>query len=229
MKYKGNKEWAGAAESTPYQRAKQEWDSRMGDSLVRAKNWRIFATMVVLILGIAVSGLAYGFSQKRVVPYYVDVYPDGNAVSRGVVEGRYGSITEPMIRYQLRSFLEALRTISSDPEVIKNNWVYAYNMIGDSAATILDEYLRDEKTNPFLRTKDERVNSKISSFLPISKDSWEVLWEETTRTTGGNLLDVTSWKGIFHITIIEQERSELLEKNPLGLYVVDFSWTPLAQ
>ncbi len=229
MKYKGNKEWTGNPEDTPYQRAKQEWDSRMGNSLVRARNWRFFALSILLVLAFAVIGLAYGFSQQRVVPYYIDVYPDGNVVSRGSIDGSSGKITEPMIRYQLRFFLESLRTLSSDPEVVRNNWVKAYNMMGDTAATILDDYLADDRTNPFLRTQDERVSIKVSSILPISKESWEILWEETTRNISGSIIDRTAWKGIFHIKIIDHQRADLLEKNPLGLYIVDFSWTPLAK
>ncbi len=225
MRYRGNKSWVVPPEDTPYQRTKQEWDRRMGDSIVRAKNWRLFALLLLFLVALSTVGLVYGVAQRQVVPYYVEVYPDGKTLSRGVVHGAYGEVTEPMIRYQLRFFIEALRTVSSDQEVIRENWLKAYHMMSDASANILDEYMQNKETNPFYRSGKERVQISIESILPVSQSSWEIQWIEVTRDLSGSIREKSRWKGVFHVDFAQSSSEEMLENNPLGLYVINFSWT----
>ncbi len=229
MKYKGNVSWSVPPEGTPYQRAKQEWDHRMGDSLVRARNWRFVAIITLFLLSASVAGLVYGYTQRQIVPYYIEVYPNGEALARGVAQGSYGEVSDLMIRYQLGSFLECLRTISSDQEVIKQNWLKAYRMMSSSTANMLDEYMQNKETNPFHRSLSERVQVSIQSMLPISESSWDIEWLEITRDIHGNIIDQSNWKGVFHVEFLENGGIELLEHNPIGMYVVDFTWTKLKE
>src|SRR5665213_3887264 len=59
--------------ATPYQRAAQVWDDRIGSARVQAKNWRI---MSFGGLGLALcfgGALAWQSVQSRVTPYVVQV------------------------------------------------------------------------------------------------------------------------------------------------------------
>src|SRR3546814_14983644 len=56
---------------TPYQRAGQLWDERIGSARVQAKNWRLMAFGgLVLTIGLS-SALVWQSMQSRVVPYVV--------------------------------------------------------------------------------------------------------------------------------------------------------------
>lgn len=58
---------------TPYQRAGQLWDERIGSSRVQARNWRLMA-FGCLALATGLSGaLAWQSAQSRVTPYVVEV------------------------------------------------------------------------------------------------------------------------------------------------------------
>src|SRR5258708_37325878 len=58
---------------TPYQRAAQAWDDRLGASRVQARNWRLMAFgSLALSFGLA-GGLVWQSAQSRVTPYVIEV------------------------------------------------------------------------------------------------------------------------------------------------------------
>ncbi len=63
-----SKKWSPAGElDTPYKRASQEWDDRIGSAVVQANNWRLatFATIVFVALP-SICGMIYlGAQPKR--------------------------------------------------------------------------------------------------------------------------------------------------------------------
>ncbi len=66
---------------SPYQRAKQEWDARIGNAVVQASNWR-FATFGTLFLCfLLVFGLIYQSSKSFAVPYIIQVGPNGEVLT----------------------------------------------------------------------------------------------------------------------------------------------------
>src|ERR671913_5282 len=64
---------------TPYQRAGQLWDERIGSARVQARNWRLMAFgCLALATGLS-GGLLWQSLQSRVVPYVVEVDRFGEA------------------------------------------------------------------------------------------------------------------------------------------------------
>lgn len=58
---------------TPYQRAGQVWDERIGSARVQARNWRLMAFGGLLLSTGLSGGLLWQSMQGRVVPYVVEV------------------------------------------------------------------------------------------------------------------------------------------------------------
>ena len=68
---------------TPYQRAGQVWDERIGSARVQAKNWRLaFFGMLALSGGLA-GGLVWQSARGTVVPWVVEVDKLGRAAGGG--------------------------------------------------------------------------------------------------------------------------------------------------
>ena len=64
---------------TPYQRAGQVWDERIGSARVQARNWRLMAFgSLALSTGLS-GGLLWQSMQSRVTPYVVEVDRLGEA------------------------------------------------------------------------------------------------------------------------------------------------------
>jgi type IV secretion system protein VirB5 len=64
---------------TPYQRAGQLWDERIGAARVQARNWRLMAFGGLGLAALTGAGLVWQSQQSRVVPYVVEVDRLGEA------------------------------------------------------------------------------------------------------------------------------------------------------
>src|SRR3546814_13095909 len=64
---------------TPYQRAGQLWDERIGSARVQARNWRLMAFGCLVLTAGTSAGLAWQSLQSRVTPYVVEVDRLGEA------------------------------------------------------------------------------------------------------------------------------------------------------
>ena len=124
---------------TPYQKAGQVWDDRIGSARVQAKNWRLMAlgqTALVLILG---AGLVYTTSRSFVTPYVVELSTDGAVRAVGPATEGYKPV-DAQIAYHLAEFIRNSRGVSIDPIVLRQNWLKAYDYATDRASATLNEY-----------------------------------------------------------------------------------------
>ena len=114
---------------TPYRRARQEWDARMGSALVHAKNWRLatFGSMAAVL--VMAGGMIYLGSLPKAVPHIIEVDRLGAAVYHGPVGQADYVPSDAVVSYHLRRFIADTREISSDAAVLKQNWLDAYTLL----------------------------------------------------------------------------------------------------
>src|SRR4051812_17397938 len=116
--------------TTRYRRAAQEWDDRMGDALVRARNWRFVALVALAGMVLSNAGTLYLGTLPKSVPYIIELDGVGQATFRGEL-GRVATAGKPsdrQVQYQLRRFVQALRSVSSDARMTKQLWSEAMQM-----------------------------------------------------------------------------------------------------
>ena len=58
---------------TPYQKAAQLWDERIGSARVQARNWRLMAFGSLVVSAGLGAGVIWQSAQSRVTPYVVEV------------------------------------------------------------------------------------------------------------------------------------------------------------
>ena len=80
---------------TPYQRAGQAWDERIGAARVQAKNWRLMAFGGLFLTAGLSSALIWQSMQSHVVPYVVEVDTLGEA--QAVAPARVASIVDRVV------------------------------------------------------------------------------------------------------------------------------------
>ena len=109
---------------TPYQKAAQVWDQRIGSARVQARNWRLMAFGCLGLIGGLGLQLAVLSTTSRVTPYVVEVERDGaiRAVAPAV---EHYDPSDAQIASELARFIENVRGISIDPVVVKQNWLKA--------------------------------------------------------------------------------------------------------
>ena len=206
---------------TPYQKAGQVWDDRIGSSRVQAKNWRLMAlgqTALVLILG---AGLVYTTSRSFVTPYVVELSTDGAVCAVGPATEGYKPV-DAQIAYHLAEFIRNSRGVSIDPIVLRQNWLKAYDYATDRASATLNEYARDN--DPFADIGNRSVSVDVTSVVRSSDDSFTVRWRETAFRNGAEQAE-TFWTGTLSIVTSLPRDADTLHRNPLGLYVHGINWS----
>jgi type IV secretion system protein VirB5 len=206
---------------TPYQRAAQLWDERIGSARVQARNWRLMALGGLLLSAGLSSGLLWQSMQSRVVPYVVEVDRLGEPRAVAPADKSYRP-TDPQIAWHLARFITDVRSISLDPVLMRENWLSAYDFATARGARFLDQYARS--ANPFGDVGNRTVSVEVTSVVRASDQSFEVKWTES-EFDRGNLADTSRWTAILSVTMRPPASAEELRKNPLGLYVDAIDWS----
>jgi type IV secretory pathway TrbF-like protein len=204
-----------------YHDPKKVWDERIGDARVQAKNWRLVA-FGTIILGIVLAyGLIYQSSKSKIIPYMVRVNSDGSAQVNGPIPDHYLP-QQTEIKYFLNQFIKWVRIIPTDPVIFKQNWLTAYSYLRPAAAMKMTGIVNKE--NPASQIGNETREVNITSILSITNNSYQIRWKETSYTADGTQKELTSMSGIFTTQVIMPTDEKILNVNPLGLYISDFSW-----
>lgn len=206
---------------TPYQRAAQVWDDRIGSARVQARNWRLMAFgCLVLSAGFA-SALVWQSARGTVVPWVVEV--DGTGEARAVEPAIADYLpTDPQIAYHLARLVEQVRSISADPIIVRQNWLRAYEFTTDRGSVALNDYARSN--DPFTRVGKQQVSIEVSSVIRASPDSFRVAWTER-RYENGQLAGTERWTAILTVVIQPPRDAERLRRNPLGVFVNAINWS----
>ncbi|MBB4428293.1 type IV secretion system protein VirB5 [Bradyrhizobium sp. CIR48] len=206
---------------TPYQRAAQVWDDRIGSARVQAKNWRLMAFgSLFLACGLA-GGLVWQSAHGTVVPWVVQVdkLGEAQAVAPAVADFRP---SDPQIAWYLAHFVAMVRSLPADPIIVRENWLKAYDFTTRAGAMALNDYAR--ANDPFASLGKQQVAIDVSSVIRASPDSFRVAWVEH-RYQDGALAGTSRWTAILTITIQPPTDADRLRKNPLGIYVNAINWS----
>ncbi|MER9228996.1 conjugal transfer protein TrbF [Mesorhizobium sp. M0664] len=206
---------------TPYQRAAQIWDERIGSARVQAKNWRLMAFGSLVLAGGFASALVWQSTRGSVVPWVVEVGKFGEAqvVAPAVADYRP---TDPQIAWHLARFIEQVRSIPADPVIVRQNWLRAYDYTTDRGAISLNDYAR--LNDPFAKLGKLQIAVEVSSVIRATSDSFRVAWIER-RYENGTLASTERWTAILTIVIQQPRDADRLKANPLGVYVNAISWS----
>lgn len=207
--------------ATPYQRAQQQWDERIGSACVQAKNWRLMAFGCLLLALAMAGGLVWKASQSTITPYVVEVNQLGEVRAVAPAVEAYRP-TDAQIAYHLARFVTNVRSLSIDPIVVRQNWLGAYDYTTDRGAAVLNEYAR--ANDPFKRIGQSTVAIEVTSVVRASESSFQVRWIERTYASGALAL-TERWTAIVSIVLQPPREERRLRKNPLGIYVDGLNWT----
>lgn len=206
---------------TPYQKAAQAWDERIGSARVQAKNWRLMAFGALLLAAGLAAGLVWQSVRGTIVPWVVEVDALGEAQTVAPATADYRP-TDPQIAFHLARFIEHVRSIAADPIVVRQNWLRAYDFTTDRGAMALNDHAR--ANDPFEKVGEMQVSVDVSSVIRASPDSFRIAWTER-RYRDGSLAATERWTAILTISVQPPRTTERLRKNPLGIYVHAINWS----
>ncbi len=217
------KSYAPEGADTAHMRAQQAWDRRMGTAVQGAVTWRwaalsLGALTIVLALGMTMVAL-----QRRTFVHVVEVSPQGAVLSVRPAGAEY-TPTDAQVSYFLGHFVKLVRGVPTDGVVLRENWLEAYRFLTPQAAQRLNEIAREE--DPFSLLGTTARSAIITSIVQRSSETWQVSWIEATHGANGGAR--SAYTGLFTIRFDRPRTSDALARNPLGLFITEFSFSPEA-
>jgi type IV secretion system protein TrbF len=206
---------------TPYQRAGQVWDERIGSARVQSKNWRLAFFGALALSGGLAGSLVWQSARGTVTPWVVEVDKLGESKAVAPAVAGYRP-TDPQIAWHLARFIEEVRGIPADPVVLRQNWLDAYNYVTDRGALALNDYAR--ANDPFSKIGKAQVSVEVASVIRASDTSFRVEWVER-RYVDNALASTERWSAILTIVVQTPTDADRLKKNPLGVYVHALDWS----
>jgi len=206
---------------TPYQKAAQVWDERIGSARVQAKNWRLMAFGSLFLSGGLASALVWQSLQGSTVPWVVQVDKFGEAQAVAPAVADYQP-DDPQIAWYLARFIENVRSIAADPIIVRENWLRAYDFTTTAGAAALNDYARAD--DPFAKLGKQQISVDVSSVIRASPSSFRVAWVQR-RYQDGALADTSRWTAILTVVIQPPHDAERLRKNPLGIFINAINWS----
>ncbi len=206
---------------TPYQRASQVWDDRIGSARVQARNWRYMAFGCLALSAGLSGGLVWQSASGTIVPWVVQVDKLGQAQAIAPAVADYRP-SDPQIAFHLARFIEQVRSIPADAIIVRQNWLRAYEFTTQAGALALNDYAR--ANDPFTKVGKQQVAIEVSSVIRASPDSFRVAWIER-RYQDGSLAATERWSAILTIVVQTPRDAEKLRANPLGIYVNAINWS----
>lgn len=206
---------------TPYQKAAQVWDERIGSARVQARNWRFMAFGSLILTAGFAAALVWQSARGTIVPWVVQVDRLGQAQAVAPAVADYRP-TDPQIAWHLARFIEQVRSIPADPIIVRQNWLRAYEFTTDRGALALNDYARSN--DPFTKVGTQQIAIDVSSVIRASPDSFRVAWTER-RYQDGALADTSRWTAILTVVMQPPHDADRLRANPLGIYVNAINWS----
>ncbi|MGE4482968.1 conjugal transfer protein TrbF [Acidocella sp.] len=210
--------------ASPYLAGRREWNERYGDFVKQASQWRLVAIGALAVAFVAVGWAGYRSSQSRFVPFVVQVNKLGDAVAVAPLteappeDGR-------VIAAQLARWIFDVRSVFNDQRAETTILADAYTSIApDSQAfASLNQWL--QQNNPYKRSHDDAVSVNVHDVLPISPNVYRVTWTENDRGRHDGTDDIENWSAIITIKIEPPASASAIMKNPMGIYITNFSWS----
>ncbi|NPU66356.1 MULTISPECIES: conjugal transfer protein TrbF [Bradyrhizobium] len=206
---------------TPYQRAAQVWDERIGSARVQAKNWRLMAFGCLTLAAGFASALIWQSTRGTVTPWVVEVGHLGEVQRVAPAMADYMP-TDPQVAFHLARFIEDVRGLPADGIVLRQNWLRAYEFTTDRGAAALNDYARSN--DPFTKLGKVQVSVEVSSVIRASPDSFRIAWVERRYENGASVA-TERWSAILTIVLAMPDDADRLRKNPLGVYVQAINWS----
>ncbi|MBB3175281.1 conjugal transfer protein TrbF [Methylorubrum rhodesianum] len=206
---------------TPYQRAAQVWDDRIGSARVQARNWRYMAFGSLALSAGFAAALVWETARGTIVPWVVQVDRLGQAQAVAPAVADY-TPSDPQIAFYLARFVEEVRSLPADSIIVRQNWLRAYDFTTSAGAIALNEYAR--ANDPFAKIGKQQIAVDVSSVIRASPNSFRVAWTER-RYEDGALADTARWTAIVTVVVLPPSNADTLRKNPLGIYVNAINWS----
>ena len=207
---------------TPYLKAQQVWDTRLGSAYSQTRQWRAIAFMLLLLCGILSISLVIAVNAPKTSVYVAEVKASGQVVNVAPLSRTYNP-QQAQVEYFLGQFVQLIRTLPLDPVVAKQNWLKAYAFLSPRGANLLTNLMRND--NPLTLLGKQTISVTVTSVNPLSINTYDINWTEVAIDANGQLLSQKNYNGIFSVSIQTPKTEDQVLSNPLGINIDNLHWS----
>jgi type IV secretory pathway TrbF-like protein len=207
-----------------YLAARRAWQSRWDDLAAGRQNWRVLSSVLIGLVVFQSIVLWQLATRAQVLTYAIEVDRFGQTRYAGPVQAK--SLPEDQLwRWTLSYFVSHIRTIPSDPELLRIELLDGSAFLRGNALSTVGAYFN--KRNPWViaRTTSVTVDPQVT-VLKRSKNHWQLEWTEVHLERGGQRSE-ERWQAL--VSTLEDPPSKAGEGlqyiNPFGLYVTELDWS----
>lgn len=189
-------------------------DLRAADKISRSMGW-FFGVFGLTIAAVCCCGMIYIGSKSKYIPMVYMANSNGGLTYSGVATDVL-KITQPMLANQLKDFIIDLRQIPQDTE-LKNQYMHKVKMM--STSDLFTNSIIPMVKDRYIANSGKTIKVTIKNVLPISKNTWQVDWEEQNGD-----MPADKFKGSITFTLNQNiDDPEVLLYDPLGIVVSDIN------
>jgi type IV secretion system protein VirB5 len=215
---------SGDTPANPYARSAAAWDERIGSARVQATNWRYIAFASIALALISTIGVVVIGVKKQVATYIVEVDKVG-------MPGRISLASETFqpaaaqVGYFIGEVVRLVRERPLDPVVMRQQWTKAYQFLAGPAVNGMNEYAAADSGLRNVPGEGATARTvEIKNILQKSDGTYQVRWTETTYSNGIRR-SREDFTGLFQVKLIPPRDEADTFKNPIGVYITNFTWS----
>jgi type IV secretion system protein VirB5 len=215
---------SGDTPANPYARSAAAWDERIGSARVQATNWRYIAFASIALALISTIGVVVIGIKKQVATYIVEIDKAG-------MPGRISLASETFqpaaaqVGYFIGEVVRLVRERPLDPVVMRQQWTKAYQFLAGPAVNGMNEYAAADSGLRNVPGEGATARTvEIKNILQKSDGTYQVRWTETTYSNGIRR-SKEDFTGLFQIKLIPPRDEADTFKNPIGVYITNFTWS----
>ena len=206
---------------TPYQRAGQVWDERIGSARVQAKNWRLHGFGSLILSAGFAAALVWQSARGTIMPWVVQVDKLGQAQAVAPAVADYRP-TDPQIAWHLARFIEQVRSIPADAVVVRAE-LAARLRLHDRPRRAGAERLCPRQRSVRQGRQDADLGRGLERHPRLARQLPRRLGRAPLRER--QLAATERWTAILTIVVQPPRNADRLRKNPLGIYVNAINWS----
>jgi type IV secretory pathway TrbF-like protein len=212
---------------TRWQRAAGIYERYRRDPEVRALWWKSAALLSITgtcLLGIAIIRVAH---RPTVEPHYVYVTPTGAVLGTEKMGAKPYQPDEELLRRLTQDWIEWVRSIPLDPQILHKNWQKAMAMSTGPVAQRLFQYAKAVDLSALAKKAQQRelaVKIIIENVLTLSERVVRVTWRETIYDGANVDRETAQYTGEFEFIVRKPQTQKELDENALGIWMGRFTW-----
>jgi type IV secretory pathway TrbF-like protein len=212
------------ANTNPYARAAAAWDDRIGSARVQAANWRYIAFASMTLALISTTGAVIIGVKKQVATYVVEVDKTGMPGRITLASDTFRP--EPaQVGYFVGEVVRLVRERPLDPVVMRQQWTKAYQFIAGPAVSGMNEYAASDSGLRSIPGQGATARTvEIRNILQKADGTYQVRWTEATFANGIRRAK-EDYTGLFQVKLIPPRDEADTFKNPIGVYITNFTWS----